>query len=160
MTLQLLQLWSTKAWCTWKELESLCGSLHHVCKVVPPGHSFLHRMLNLLCGFQDPNHPIHLNLDFKRDLAWWLEFFGEWNGVSFFRMSSVHVALDSSGSCGFGAVFTVVPGFMVVGRSTSARLRLLSPNCSPSWSQPIFGDFNGYASKSNSCVIIRQSWPS
>ncbi len=115
-TLQLLRLWSTKAWCTWKELESLCGSLHHVCKVVPPGHSFLHGML--------------------------------------------YVALDSSGSCGFGAVFVVVPGFMVVGRSTSARLRLLSPNCSPSWSQPIFGDFNRYASKSNSCVIIRQSWPS
>ncbi len=109
-TLQLLQFWSTKAWCTRKELESLCGSLHHVCKVVPPGRSFLRRMLNLLCGFRNPNHPIRLNLDFKRDLAWWLEFFGEWNGVSFFRMSSVtslpdlYVASDSSGSCGFGAV--------------------------------------------------------
>ena len=48
-TWQLLHLWASKSGYTRKELESLCGSLHHVCKVVPPGRSFLRRMLNLLC---------------------------------------------------------------------------------------------------------------
>jgi hypothetical protein len=67
-------------------------------------------MLNFLCGFRHPKHPIRLNREFKRDLAWWLEFFGVWNGISFFRMPSItflpdlYVASDASGSCGFGAI--------------------------------------------------------
>ncbi|XP_028416203.1 uncharacterized protein LOC114540089 [Dendronephthya gigantea] len=109
--LRLLNEWAIKRWCTRKELESLVGSLHHVTKVVPPGRSFLRRMINLLCAFRSPSHPIRLNVEFRRDLAWWLEFLQSWNGVSFFRLPSVcafpdlFVASDSAGATGFGAIW-------------------------------------------------------
>ena len=110
-TLKLLHRWAAKRWCTRKELESLIGSLQHVCKVVPPGRSFLRRMIDLLCAFRSPHHPIRLNLEFRRDLAWWLDFLRSWNGVSFFRMPSVsslpdlYLASDAAGAIGFGAVW-------------------------------------------------------
>ena len=105
------QRWSAKSWCSRMELESLIGSLHHVTKVVPPGRSFLRRMIDLLCAFRSPSHPIRLNTDFRRDLGWWLDFLQTWNAVSFFRMPSVSslpeffVASDSSGAHGFGAIW-------------------------------------------------------
>jgi hypothetical protein len=111
-TFQLLRNWACKKWCTRKELESLIGSLHHVSKVVPPGRTFLRRMIDPLCAFRSRTHPIRLNLEFRRDLAWWLEFLHSWNGVSFFRMPSVcsfpdlFVASDSSGAVGFGAIWS------------------------------------------------------
>ena len=71
-TLELLYQWASKKWCT--RTESLIGSLHHVTKVVPPGCAFLCRMIDLLCAFRSPSHPIRLNREFRRDLAWWLEF--------------------------------------------------------------------------------------
>ena len=110
-TFQLFRDWACKKWCTRKELESLIGSLHHVTKVVPPGRTFLRRMIDLLCAFHSRTHPIRLNWEFRRDLAWWLEFLHSWNGVSFFRMPSVcsfpdlFVASDSSGAVGFGAIW-------------------------------------------------------
>ena len=110
-TIDLLQAWSTKRWCTRKELESLIGSLQHVCKIIPPGRSFLRRMINLLSTFRSPAHPIRLNLEFRCDLAWWREFFTTWDGVSFFRMPSISslpdlfVATDAAGSVGFGAIW-------------------------------------------------------
>ena len=110
-TLELLGQWASKKWCTRTELESLIGSLHHVTKVVPPGRTFLRRMIDLLCAFRSPSHPIRLNCEFRRDLAWWLEFLHSWNGVSFFRLPSIcsfpdlFVASDSSGSHGFGAIW-------------------------------------------------------
>ena len=49
-TRRLLNKWAGKRWCSRTELESLIGTLHHVCKVVPLGRSFLRRMINLLCA--------------------------------------------------------------------------------------------------------------
>ena len=37
----LLLHWQSKQWCSRTELESLIGTLHHVCKVIPPSRSFL-----------------------------------------------------------------------------------------------------------------------
>ena len=110
-TLTMLQQLATKKTCTRRELESLVGSLHHACKVVHPGRTFLRRMINLLCGIRRQDHPICLNLEFRRDLAWWLQFFGEWNGVSFFLTPSFnclpdfHVSSDTAGALGYGAIF-------------------------------------------------------
>ena len=109
--LRLLQSWSRKSTCTRRELESLIGSLHHACRVVVPGRTFLRRMIDLLCCFRNRNHPIRLNLEFRRDLQWWLSFFQEWNGRSFFLFPSVSplpdlvVSSDASGTWGFGAVW-------------------------------------------------------
>jgi hypothetical protein len=107
--LRLLQSWSRKKTCSRRDLESLIGSLHHACRVVIPGRTFLRRMIDLLCCFRHRDHPIRLNAEFRRDLHWWLSFFQEWNGMSFFLSPSVTplpdlvVSSDASGSCGFGA---------------------------------------------------------
>ncbi len=92
--LRLLQSLSRKKMCTRCDLESLIGSLHHACRVVVPGRTFLHRMINLLCCFRHRDHPIRLNVEFRRDLQWWLSFFAEWNGVSFFLSSTVSLLPD------------------------------------------------------------------
>ena len=109
--LRLLQSWSRKSTCTRRELESLIGSLHHACRVVVPGRTFLRRMIDLLCSFRNRNHPIRLNLEIRRDLQWWLSFFQDWNGMSFFLSPSVSplpdlvVSSDASGTWGFGALW-------------------------------------------------------
>jgi hypothetical protein len=111
--LRLLQSWSRKKTCTRRDLESLIGSLHHACRVVVPGRTFLRRMIDLLCCFRHRDHPIRLNVEFRRDLQWWLSFFQEWNGVSFFLSPAVSplpdlvVSSDASGSCGFGALLAL-----------------------------------------------------
>ena len=106
----LLVSWSLKRHCTQKELESLTGNLHHACKVVPSGRTFLHRMINLLSAFCRDDHPIQLNREFHLDLPWWLEFFQSWNGCSFLLsprwapIPDLHVSSDAAGSVGYGAI--------------------------------------------------------
>ena len=53
--LEFLYQWAPKKWFTRKELESLIGSLHHVTEVVPPGRTFLRRMIDLLGAFRSPS---------------------------------------------------------------------------------------------------------
>ena len=107
----LLRTWSTKRTCHRQELESLIGHLHHACKVVRPGRTFLRRMIDLLTRFRNRSHPIRLNLEFRRDLHWWLSFFHAWNGISFFLtpglapLPDLFVASDAAGSTGFGAIW-------------------------------------------------------
>ena len=59
----LIRSWLCRKWCFRRELESLIGHLHHAAKVVWPGQTFLHRMIDLLqvCCFQTKDHPIRLN---------------------------------------------------------------------------------------------------
>lgn len=107
--LELLRAWSRFKWCRKKQLQSLIGVLHHACKVVWPGRTFLRRMIDLLKCFRKGDHPIRLNLEFRRDLQWWLKFFNQWNGISFFLVPSLEppptvcVGSDASGAIGYGA---------------------------------------------------------
>ena len=80
---ELLQSWCNQHWCTRHQLESLIGHLHHAAKVVWPGRTFLHRMINLLQCFRKQDHPIRLNSEFRLDLQWWLQFLSSWHGVYF-----------------------------------------------------------------------------
>ena len=108
----LLVQWGNRKVCTRKELESLIGLLNHACKVVRSGHSFLHRMIDLLHARSHAHHVstqtlIRLNMGFRADLAWWQGFVEEWNGTSFLHtprdLPSLHVASDASGHWGCGA---------------------------------------------------------
>jgi hypothetical protein len=101
-TLQILHDWERRRWCRQK-LESLIGTLHHFCQIIPPDRAFLRRMISLLCCFRNPAHPIRLNTEFHQDLSWWLEFFPSWAEVSFFRMPNM-MPLPDSASLGFGAI--------------------------------------------------------
>jgi len=107
----LLDTWSARHFCKRRELESLIGHLHHVCKIAPQGRTFLRRMINLLCTFRHDDHLIRLNQEFHRDLTWWRELFQSWDGLSFFLMPAwaplpdFQVSSDAAGSLGFGAIF-------------------------------------------------------
>ena len=85
--------------------------IHHACLVVWPGRTFLRRMINLLCAFRSRDHPIRLNVEFRLDLLWWIEFIEEWNGTNFFLLpglmpvADLVVTSDAAGSIGYGALY-------------------------------------------------------
>ena len=103
----LLEQWGTKKVCRRKELESL---MNYACKVVRPGHSFLHGLIELL--HQTENRPegesmIHHSKACRTDIGWWTEFVEGWNGVSFLQppqsLPMVEIATDASGTWVCGA---------------------------------------------------------
>jgi hypothetical protein len=62
------------------------GCWNHACKVIRSGRAFLRRILHLLHSVHRPPNspvPIRLNAGFRADLAWWLAFLRDWNGISF-----------------------------------------------------------------------------
>ena len=88
----LLEEWGTRRPCTRKELESLIGLLNHACKIVRVWYPFLRRMIDLLHVVHHPASrwvPIRLNQGFRAELAWWTEFVGCWNGISFLHPPSL-----------------------------------------------------------------------
>ena len=100
--------WRGNRSCTKRELLSLLGILHHACKVVQPGQSFLRRMIELSKVVTELHHHIRLNTDFRSDLEWWAMFLPEWNGVGMLSSLGVHshtvtMTSDASGSWGCGA---------------------------------------------------------
>ena len=84
-----LSHWSSRKCYTKEDLQSLSGWLHHACMVVWPGCTFLRWMIDLLSCFHNDSRPIRLNVEFRKDLAWWVEFFGQWNGIFFFLFSTL-----------------------------------------------------------------------
>lgn len=74
--------WESHKACTQKDLESLTGTLHHACKVILPGRSFLRQAISLLSVTKRCHHHIRLNKEFRSDIAWWRAFAASWNGAS------------------------------------------------------------------------------
>ena len=103
---ELIQTWRRRRNCTRREMESLLGHLCHAAMAVRPGRLFLRQLFALLPSAPKPYHHIRLNFSVRADLAWWLFFMQEWNGVALFPPGppSVHVYSDASGSFGCGAV--------------------------------------------------------
>jgi hypothetical protein len=68
-------------------------------------------MINLLCVFRSRNHPIRLNVQFRLDLRWWVQFIDELNGTNFFLVpglfpvADLFVTSDAAGSIGYGASY-------------------------------------------------------
>ena len=161
-TLELLYQWAPKKWCTRQELESLIGSLHHVTNVVPPGRTFLRRMIDLLCAFRSPSHPIRLNWEFRRYLAWRLEFLLSWNGVSFFRMPPIRsLPICLSPRTPLAATVLVQSGATRGWRDLAQRW--CQPPVSrrwsyfPSWSRRTCGGVTGLVYKWISCATTMPS---
>ena len=107
----LISSWRSRQWCSRQELESLIGHLQHAAKVVWPGRTFLHRMIDLLCCFRQRDHPIWLNAQFHLDPQWWHKLLSTWHGVSFRLFPGMSAASDpeatsnAAGSLGFEAFF-------------------------------------------------------
>ena len=50
--------------CTLKELQSLIGTLNFACKVIPLGHPYLQRMIELTQNVKQPHHQMKLSTGF------------------------------------------------------------------------------------------------
>ena len=98
----LLQEWTGKRSCTRKELESLLGHLSHAATVTPQGRTYLRSLFSLLPRAHTPHHNLRLNLGARADLQWWATFLKDWNGTSFFPVTTPSVQVTSDASGGFG----------------------------------------------------------
>lgn len=107
----VLAEWLSKSSVTKRELLSLIGHLSFAAKVVPPGRTFLRRMIDLSTTQQRLDATITLTHSFRKDLHWWHRFFDSWNDRSFLLSpkwlanTTVQLFTDSSGSIGYGAYF-------------------------------------------------------
>ncbi len=105
---ELIKLWQGRRSCLVRELDSLVGKLAHAAQVVPPGKTFLRRMLELKAAMRRNRGRIRLNKGFRSDLMWWAMFLDPWNGVSMLRdhiqqRETADMWTDASGSIGCGA---------------------------------------------------------
>ena len=95
--------------CTKYQLLSLVGKLSFVCKVIPVGRIFLHRLLNFSCKLKRMHHRRYLTTEACLDLDWWLAFLPTWSGTSYILESnwstspSMALYTDASGTLGWGA---------------------------------------------------------
>lgn len=110
-TLTLLTMWYTRKHCKKRQLQSLIGKLHFICKVCRSGRSFLRRMIDLLSTASNPNHHIRLTVAFRKDINWWLTFLPTWNGCTFFfndqwTLSSTLELYSDACKNSFGAYFS------------------------------------------------------
>lgn len=96
---------------TLRTIQSLIGVLQFACRAIIPGRPFCRRLINATCGVINPYHHIRVTQNIKKDLAMWLSFFKQFNGISVFHdrfwISSADAELysDSSGNIGFGIYF-------------------------------------------------------
>ena len=92
----LCNAWTSKTYCSKKDLQSLLGSLLYITKCVAPARSFLNRMLHLLR--QNTNvSKILLTQPFFQDLAWFNTILTNYNGVTFYDQpnANIEVHLDT-----------------------------------------------------------------
>ena len=105
-----IQSWLERRQCTKRQLLSLVGSLSFAAKVVPPGRTFVRRLLDLAKSIPQLDTPFDLSEDARQDIKWWHAFLPTWNGRTFFhdvawtRSPDLELYTDASGA-GYGAVF-------------------------------------------------------
>ena len=71
---QLIKVWLSRHKAQKRDLLSLIGHLAHAAKVVPPGRTFVRRMLDVAHSKKSLHHWVYLNKDLKSDLLWWHMF--------------------------------------------------------------------------------------
>ena len=64
------------------DLQSLIGLLNHATAVVRPGHTFLHQLINTMKVPKCKFHQVRLNQRCRTDIARWVLFLHNWNGVA------------------------------------------------------------------------------
>lgn len=106
----MIAAWVRKQSVQKRELLSLIGHLAQACKVVPPGRTFLRRMIDLSTIPKHLDHWVRLNKNFHSDLLWWDMFLPLWNRHSLLSAHGhpppeIMLATDASGLWGCGAVW-------------------------------------------------------
>ena len=104
----LIRSWQYRKSCTKRELLSLTGPLHHACKIITSGRSFLRRMISLSTTAKELHHHIRLNTGCCLVLQWWSMLLNDWNGQQMLACMSrtnifVTIISDASGNWSCGA---------------------------------------------------------
>ena len=92
-------------------IQSLVRSLNFLCKAIPPGQTFLRRLIGLSSGLRRPHHKVRNSTGARLDLVTWLDFLSNFNGISVFPASewesndTVSLFTNASASIGYGAYF-------------------------------------------------------
>ena len=73
--------WLHKKRATKKELQSLVEKLNWAAKVVRGGHTFLRRLIDIMCTLKRTHHHIRLSSSAQADVTWWATFISQFNGT-------------------------------------------------------------------------------
>ena len=111
----MVMQWRERKAASKRELQSLIGTLSHAATAVPPGRTFLRRMIETMSIPKCQHHHVRLNAEFQSDIQWWACFLPQWNGGSMFPQAQAAHSFwsDSSGSWGCGAVCNAGHWFQV-----------------------------------------------
>ena len=79
--------------------------MNHAAAVVRPDRTFVCHLIDTMALPRRRHHRVHLNVQCKADIAWWLAFVREWSSVAFFPnlQAGAAVVADASGTWGCGA---------------------------------------------------------
>lgn len=130
-----IKAFQNKRTATLRQLQSLIGTLNYACAVVPPGRTFLRRIINLTRGLLNTFHYRNLDKKARADLKAWAIFLDHYNGKGFFppgiehTSSSIHLFTDTS-NLGFGCTFGrkwCLPLFLYLGWIFTFQLESFCP---------------------------------
>ena len=77
---ECLEIFSVKQKCRKKDLQRLAGLMAHCSTVVKGGRCFSRRIIDLVNSVKRQNHFIRLNVQFHKDVHWWINFSELFNG--------------------------------------------------------------------------------
>ena len=120
-TIELLRAWSQRTQATRNQLQTILGKLHHIAKCVRPARLFVSRMLETLRA--SPHNGVQrLDINFQKDINWFLNFMTLYNGVSLMHYpplpTDLPVGVDAcltgvGGWCGSEIYSTQLPAFIL-----------------------------------------------
>ena len=90
---EMVDEWSTKRFCSIRQLQSLLGHLMYIQKCVRPSRFFVNRILELLRSNYDAK-SVTLNHDFRRDIRWFQVFLRHFNGTAFYDHKPIQEVLE------------------------------------------------------------------
>ena len=99
-----LKLWSSKRYASKREIQSLAGKLMFIAKCCKHGRCFMARILAALKKLKRQSHRTYLNLEFRRDVQWWIQF------LPHFHSTSIIITSDWSNPDGLIATDSCLKG--------------------------------------------------
>ena len=103
-----LQSLSSRKKCQKRDLLSMIGKLNFACRVIPAGHIFLRRLIDLSTTARLPHHHVTMNQEARQDIAWWFRFLPSWNGRAIIpdpfwtKSADLELFTNASGALGYG----------------------------------------------------------
>ena len=133
-TIELLRAWSQRTQATRNQLQSILGKLNHIAKCVRPARLFVSRMLETLRA--SPHNGVQrLDINFQKDINWFLNFMTLYNGVSLMHYpplpTDLPVGVDAcltgvGGWCGSEIYSTQLPAFILDDNNHISHIEMLN----------------------------------